>query len=235
LRFDLVTEADDERRFVGAYQLVAPAGLSVISDIDDTIKRSEVHDREALLRNTFLKEFEAIDGMSGLYRTLHERGAVFHYLSSSPWQLFELLERFLAREEFPAGSFHLKQIRLKDRSFWNLFASPEETKLPVLERILQRFPQRRFALFGDAVEKDPEVYAELARRHPEQVAGIFIRVPLPQFDDEARFAEAFANLPRERWTTFTDPAELRAEPLFRTLLNQDDARRWREPVQRSQP
>src|SRR4029077_20851254 len=47
---------------------LAPEGLSVISDIDDTIRISHVHDRAALLRGTFVEPFLAVDGMAELYR-----------------------------------------------------------------------------------------------------------------------------------------------------------------------
>ena len=40
----------------GQAQLIGQTGLSVISDIDDTIKHSEVGDRRSLLRNTFCDE-----------------------------------------------------------------------------------------------------------------------------------------------------------------------------------
>ncbi|KAI8050230.1 hypothetical protein BDF22DRAFT_745557 [Syncephalis plumigaleata] len=40
--------------------------------------------------------------------------------------------------------------------------------------IFNDFPHRRFILVGDSGEKDPEVYAEIARRFPDRVACIFI-------------------------------------------------------------
>ena len=43
-------------------------GMSVISDIDDTIKVSEVLDRSALLKNTFCRTFKPVEGMAGVYR-----------------------------------------------------------------------------------------------------------------------------------------------------------------------
>src|SRR5690606_2166325 len=45
LSFQALTRPDDERTFAGRVQLVPPAGLSIISDIDDTIKHSEVRNR----------------------------------------------------------------------------------------------------------------------------------------------------------------------------------------------
>ena len=42
---------------------VPPKGVSVISDIDDTIKVTEVLDRRRMLYNTFLREFKDVTGM----------------------------------------------------------------------------------------------------------------------------------------------------------------------------
>ena len=52
--FELASEKESERQFKGMVRLIHPRGISVISDIDDTIKISEVTDRKQLLANTFL-------------------------------------------------------------------------------------------------------------------------------------------------------------------------------------
>ena len=56
----------------------------VISDIDDTVKITEVRDRHAMLRNTFLREFQPVPGMADFYQTLaRSNGAAFHYTPHS--------------------------------------------------------------------------------------------------------------------------------------------------------
>lgn len=205
-----VREGDD-RRFAGKARLIGKEGTSVISDIDDTIKVSEVGDRKALLANTFLREFRAVPGMAGRYRRWAEEGAAFHYVSASPWQLYGSLSGFLRGEGFPEGSMHLKDFRWKDRSFFNLFASPEETKRRAIVPILDAFPGRRFILVGDSGEKDPEIYAALARERPQQIERIYIRDVGGPGADPMRFAEAFKDLPEGRWKVFRDPGELGAD------------------------
>ena len=198
----------DTRRMKGSVQFVRPRGLSVITDIDDTIKVSEVSDKARLLKNTFLEPYEAVAGMAAIFEKLAANEAVFHYVSSSPWQLYEPLEAMLRTTGFPRGSLHLKQFRWKDSSFFDLFAPAGETKLPVVESLIQRFPDRRFVLFGDAGELDPEIYGELARRYPTRILLVCIRLPCPEFDIAARFQHAFRDIPRSRWTVFSDPDEL---------------------------
>jgi hypothetical protein len=208
LRFEVVTREGDPRTFAGSVQLIGQTGLSVISDIDDTIKVSGVMDHEVLLVNTFLREFEAVPGMAGVYATWAAAGARFHYVSASPWQLYTAQSAFVRSAGFPAGSFHLKRFRWQDSSVSNLFASPLVLKLNAIEPILSAFPQRRFVLVGDSGEKDPEVYGTLARRHPQQVVRIIIRDVTGERADAARFQKAFAGVPQERWTIFRKAEEL---------------------------
>lgn len=93
--------------------LIPPTGLSIISDIDDTVKLSDVLNKRELLRNTFLREFVPVDGMAALYQHWEQQhDAVFHYVSASPWQLQPELEAFLRSSGFPLATFHLKSVRV---------------------------------------------------------------------------------------------------------------------------
>jgi phosphatidate phosphatase APP1 len=208
LVYQAVTMPDDGRSFVGNALLVPPSGVSVISDIDDTIKVSEVTDRRALLVNTFLRDYRPVAGMAGVYRRWSDAGAVIHYVSSSPWQLYQPLDQFLREAGFPSATFHLKRFRLKDSSFWDLFAESLATKPPVIESLLQAFPQRRFLLIGDSGEQDPEVYGLIARRFPRQIIKVYIRDVTGERADSPRYEQAFHEVPAERWQIFTDPAVL---------------------------
>jgi phosphatidate phosphatase APP1 len=206
LGYAAVLPAGDDRVFRGEALFVAPEGLSVVSDIDDTIKISQVTDKKALLANTFLKPFEAVPEMAPVYRRLAEAGAVFHYVSSSPWQLFPSLKHFMQTSAFPRGSFHLRKFRLKDDSLFNLFKSSRVTKPPVIEGLLAAYPKRAFILIGDSGEEDPEIYGEIARNHPGRIRHIYIRRATSEILDAERYQTAFAGLPISLWTIFIDPA-----------------------------
>lgn len=211
LTFTAVTRSRDDREFPGRVQLVPPRGLSVISDIDDTLKVSNVTDRGELIRRTFLMEFEAVEGMSAFCDSWKEQNAAFHYVSSSPWQLYPALSAFFEEAGFPEASWHLKEVSVDDLSLLSLLADPLEDKLDRIERILSRFPERTFVLVGDSGERDPEVYGELARRHPEQVSRIFIRVAAGDQADGERFEQAFRDVFPEQWTVFDDPGQLQLD------------------------
>lgn len=194
----------DARRFEGRALYVPAEGLSVVSDIDDTIKDSGVADRRTLLLNTFLRPFAAVPGMAARYRTLAGADGVrFHYVSSSPIQLLAPLLAFLEESGFPEGSLHLREA-----TAWRTLIPREATaqarKRAAIARLLDDFPHRDFALVGDASEADPEIYGAIARDHPAQVCAILIRDASGAGRDTARYRSAFAGLPDERWQVFTD-------------------------------
>ncbi|TVR19304.1 MAG: hypothetical protein EA391_00930, partial [Balneolaceae bacterium] len=68
-------------------QLIPPEGISVISDIDDTVKITEIPaGGRVVVHNTFFKEYVAAPIMADMYAEWED--ATFHYVSGSPWQLF---------------------------------------------------------------------------------------------------------------------------------------------------
>ena len=188
--------------------LLEAEGVSVISDIDDTVKVTGVGDTRAVLRNTFCDEFQAIPGMAALYRSWREQGAAFHYVSASPWQLQRTLAAFFQTAGFPAGTMGLKAFRWKDSSFFDLFAKSDEIKRPVIEELLHAFPRRTFILVGDSGEHDPELYGALARTYTTQVQRVYIRKASDADIPATRLAQAFSGVPAERWRLFSNPEEL---------------------------
>jgi phosphatidate phosphatase APP1 len=192
----------------GQARLLEPTGLSIISDIDDTLKHSDVACKRTLLTNTFLRPFETIPGMAPLFREWAADGAAFHYVSSSPWQLYEHLASHLANEGFPAGSFHLRPFRLRDHLLRRILMLRRSGKLGVIRTLFRMFPQRRFLLVGDSGEHDPETYGALARRYPDQIAGIFIRELDSLQNMRRRYARAFRRIDPSLLRIYRDAADL---------------------------
>ncbi len=176
----------------GRIRFLEPEGLSVVSDIDDTVKITHVPaGKKAVLRNTFLKEFKAAEGMRERYlRWEVEAGdsadTCFHYVSGSPWQLYGPLSRFLFEDEgFPAGTLHMKSLRknlLDSGAVRDIMAfalggdlATLDQKVRQITNLMIHLPRRKFILVGDSGEKDPEVYRAIRKLFPEQVLGIYIR------------------------------------------------------------
>lgn len=173
----------------GRVRLIEPEGVSVVSDIDDTIKVTEVPaGKKIVLNRTFLRAYEEAPGMRESYSQIRDEHAdvSFHYVSGSPWQLYSLLHHFLINEkQFPEGTFHMKSLRknLFDRDSWqdirNFVIAGEsvtlEQKIEQISGLMLNLPQRKFILIGDSGEKDPEVYRAMMGLFPDQVREIRIR------------------------------------------------------------
>lgn len=178
-------------------KLIEPYGISLISDIDDTVKRSNISlGAKEIFRNTFVRELHdlTISGVREWYNKLHSMGVAFHYCSNSPWQLFPVLASYFMIAGLPPGSLHLKQY---SGMLQGIFEPVAERKRDTLDRLLRDFPNRRFLLVGDSGEADLEVYTELALEYPGRILAIFIRdVTTPEetgyFDSSFPAGEAAA-------------------------------------------
>lgn len=158
----------------------AAARFGVISDIDDTVLWTNVTNKlnMALMlarSNPFTRK--PFKGVAALYRALHagvggNEGNPVFYVSSSPWHLFDPLVEFMRLQHIPLGPLMLRELSVRgllepDRS--------RNHKLDKIEKILRAYPSLQFVLIGDSGERDPEIYAEVLRRHPQSVRVIYIR------------------------------------------------------------
>ena len=181
----------------GSIRLLSRTGVSIVSDIDDTIKDSDVTNRRQLLKNSFLNEFKTIQGMSDVYQQWQDSGAAFHYVSSSPWQLYNPLSQLISDGDFPNGNMHLRNFRLRDELLKPVMILRRKGKAIVIKKLMKHLPDRKFILIGDSGEKDPEIYSKLRRKFPNQVVGLFIR----ELSDRPMHAERMSKLGKgkKRW------------------------------------
>ena len=174
---DYVVSFDDENvtPAEGTIHIYDSNGISVVTDIDDTIKDSKVGDKRALLANTFLKEFRSVDGMAGVYNQWSNCGASFHYVSSSPWQLFESLEEMTGRCGFPPGTMHLRNFRLRDQFLKKVMLISRKGKTTAIKTLMRKMPGRKFVFVGDSGERDAKIYRRICLKYPHRIKGVFIR------------------------------------------------------------
>jgi phosphatidate phosphatase APP1 len=156
-------------------EVLLPSGqarFAVISDIDDTILRTNVSNKLEMVYLTVLGNAltrRSFDGTRELYRGLALGGsAPFFYVSKSVWNIFPLLEQFIREQGLPKGPLLLRQLRLF-RS-----AAPAHKPAAIAE-LLATYPALPFVLIGDSGEQDLEIYLEMARSHPGRITSILIR------------------------------------------------------------
>ncbi len=155
----------------------AGAAYGVISDIDDTILHTGAQRALAMIRQTLVgSELTRIPfvGAAALYRALaaNPRGGenpVF-YVSSSPWNLLGFLHAFLAHRGFPPAPLLLRDLLGTDAD-----RTHGSHKNERIDEVLALHPDLSFVLVGDSGQHDPEIYADVVKRHPGRILAVYIR------------------------------------------------------------
>jgi len=134
--------------------------------------------------------------------------ATFHYLTASPDQLYPFFREFFDREQFPLGSYHMRHFTWFDSNFIKFFTSKSfiKQKTNILEMFFQQTRSRKFLLFGDIFQKDPEIYANIYQKYSERILKIFIRVSKKKLSN--RLNQVFQNIPQNKWATFVNGYDL---------------------------
>jgi phosphatidate phosphatase APP1 len=166
----------------------ADAEYGIISDIDDTIVRTGATSLLAMSRNTFFHNaFTRLPfaGVSEFYKALllgrnGKRNNPFFYVSSSPWNLYELLRDFMDLNKIPEGPLLLRDFGLNERKA-GMTGGHMGHKFKEIEQILVTYPALKFVLIGDSGQDDPAIYREVVRKFPDRIIAIYIRdVQLPE-------------------------------------------------------
>jgi Phosphatidate phosphatase APP1, catalytic domain len=164
------TSHNRKRSFEGRSLLLGRHGVIVVSDIDDTIKASNVPEPRELIINTLFRPFRHTPGLPETYKAWAENDADFIYLTNSPYQLYEPLTKYLQGEgHYPAGAYYMRLVGLDDvkRNIAERLAidarvgTRENPKKHNLIPILQALPERKFVFIGDSTELDAEIYVDL--------------------------------------------------------------------------
>ena len=180
------SRSDDGTPVRSQAEVIVPpptARFGVISDIDDTVLWTNVTNKlnmALMLARSNAHTRKPFKGVAAFYRALQkgaggaggDEGNPVFYVSSSPWHLFGPLVEFLRVQGIPVGPLLLRELGL--REVFKL-TSHGNHKLEKIELILRFYPDMQFVLIGDSGEQDPEIYAEVVRRHPKSVRVIYIR------------------------------------------------------------
>jgi phosphatidate phosphatase APP1 len=154
------------------------ASYGVISDMDDTVIQSHVTDFIRAAGMVLLENARTrlpFPGVAAFYAALVQgrsgtAGNPIFYVSSSPWNLYDVIAEFLEAQQIPAGPMLLRD--------WDLGPSllrNASYKSGVIREILATYPRMPFVLIGDSGQEDPEIYAEVVSTHPGRILAVYIR------------------------------------------------------------
>jgi len=206
IKYKVLLPVDDVRVIEDSVQVISNDGTIVICDVDDTIKISEVYISESrLLENIFFNSQIGIENMKTLLTTIEDENSEveFYYVSGSPKQLYQNINNFIEKENYPQGFIYLRDFQLSPftSSFYNFLDSDStyKHKVDIISELLEKFPRREFIFIGDSGEKNPEVYGSLMKKHSTQIKEIYIRNVTSETIDNQRINKAF-ELGKEKLT-----------------------------------
>jgi phosphatidate phosphatase APP1 len=159
------------------------AEYGVISDLDDTVIRTDVQSVPRMIRQVALGNAHTrlpFPGVAAFYRALQLGRSArpvnpIFYVSSSPWNLYDLLDEFLSIRGIPAGPLILRD--------WGWGVNPAKNaphKLDAIAHVLDTYPSMQFIVIGDSGQEDPEIYREVVRRYPQRIRAAYIRNVTPR-------------------------------------------------------
>lgn len=160
------------------------AAFGVISDIDDTIVQTHATSLPLMVRSIIRNAASRLpfEGIAELYLSLHaERNPIF-YVSSSPWNLYELLHDFMDLNRIPHGPMFLQDWGIDEKTL--ILAAHTDHKLAQIQTLVDYYPHLPFVLIGDSGQHDPEIYLQVIRAHPGRIRAAFIRDVTPDLRDQ---------------------------------------------------
>ena len=189
----LETDESEAVTAVGQVMLPNPAAqFGIISDIDDTVMVSNATNYLRAAQLMFLHNARTrtpFAGVAALYHALQNRGdgdnPIF-YVSSSPWNLFDLLTDFFEFQGIPRGPLFLKDYGITADSF--ISSGHGTHKMAQFDTILTTYPDLPFILMGDSGQKDPEIYRDVIAKYPSRIKAAYIR----DVTEDERDAEVIA-------------------------------------------
>lgn len=155
--------------------------FGVISDIDDTVVRTGATTPLRMARTVFLGNARTrvpFPGVAAFYRALqHGAGSAdfnpVFYVSSSPWNLHDLLTEFLTLQGIPLGPLMLRDWGISADEV--IPAGHGRHKQGAIRRIMDTYPELPFVLLGDSGQEDPEIYSRVVHDHPDRILAVYIR------------------------------------------------------------
>lgn len=143
------------------FSFSALSQISIISDLDDTIKITEAGGNA-----TDIVGDDIYTGMSEFFNGAKTYSTSLHILSASPTFMSPIIKDTLKKRGIDYKSLILRK---------NLFEGKLEYKVRKIKEIFDATTDD-FILIGDDLGKDPEAYSEINKLYPGRVLGIYIHI-----------------------------------------------------------
>lgn len=162
------------------------SSYGIISDIDDTFLVS--HSRRSFRKLFVLlsknvqarKPFDDVvkhyQLLSYASRTHPQKDSnIFFYVSSSEWNLYDMIVRFAELNGLPKAVLKLRKIKSGLDDFVTTGGGSHDHKLRKIQNIIDFYPELQFILLGDDSQRDPEIYHEICKQFAANIRAVYIR------------------------------------------------------------
>ena len=159
------------------------ARFGVISDLDDTVLQSYATEPLRMLRTMLTSNAltrQPFAGAAVFYQGLHAGTNPVFYLSSSPWNLYDLLSDFMELQEIPVGPLLLRDWGITSEEY--LPTQHAAYKLGRMKELLDFYEPLKFVLIGDNGQQDPQIYRQVVADFPGRITAVLIRSVDPDLD-----------------------------------------------------
>ena len=168
-------------------------GYTIISDIDDTFLVSysgEVLKKLYVMLTRNVEARKPFEDVVRHYQLLSLAGRkadgveknTFFYVSSSEWNLYDYIDRFIAHHDLPKAVLKLKKIKTSLFDFLGTGGGSHQHKQNKIEHLVTFYPLHTFILLGDDSQRDPYIYENIVKIYPKNIRAIYIR----QTEDHAK-------------------------------------------------
>lgn len=155
---------------IGGLLLVTLQGVQaktlIVSDVDDTIKVTDILGKKSQIVIHGLLSKNAFAGMSELYQQMATDDTEIYYVSGSPKVIRSRVNEFLEENGFPQR----KNLILKNKMSEDTF----KYKTDVIKGLIKKINPDKLILIGDDTELDPEIFNGIATEYPGLVESIYI-------------------------------------------------------------
>ncbi len=173
------------KKICGKGELFVPFKSSYVfvSDIDDTFlisHSSAIRKRMYVLLTKNARSRKPFEGVVNHYNLLSASGQAecenspFFYVSSSEWNLYDYIVEFSRENHMPKGVYLLNELK-RFSQVWKTGQNKHGTKFFRIVRIVEAYPDRKFILFGDDSQEDPNIYSALVDHFKDKIFAIYIR------------------------------------------------------------
>ncbi|MDF1810718.1 MAG: DUF2183 domain-containing protein [Verrucomicrobiales bacterium] len=162
----------------------ADAEYLLISDIDDTVLITNAATTLRMIATTLLGNAltrQIFPGTAALYQGLKQGTTVedhphinpICYVTSSPFNLHNLVSLIFQTNEIPGGAFLMAAWGMDETKWFR--HGHRDHKFEAIKKALSWYPSLPVILIGDSGEHDTDIYAEVAVKFPDRIIDVMIR------------------------------------------------------------